>query len=420
MNKYLLSIITVILYVVNSHLVKAQSISKQHHLIEIGTVDSLYSNTLEEKRKFWVHLPQNYSPTGTLRFPVVYVLDGGDQLKALETIYSYYNGHYVPDMILIGIANDIHRTRDLTTSEVKLRHGYAVTEASGGAENFIQFIKNELIPHIDKKYLTTPYRTLIGHSYAGLFTINTLLNHIDLFENYIAIDPSLEWDHQKLLEEAKVKLQKNNFKGKSLFVSLSAASLHMQNEEITMKNVMQDTTEYTLFARSIIAFSEFAKGQKQNELNFAWKYYPNDLHGTVPLPTIRDGLTFLFKWYQLESFWKFNNPDTPKDELVQLVRNREKKLKSHFDYFVPPFEENMLNMLGYMNLEWGKPQKSLAFFQLNAEYFPNSANAYDSLADYYNSQNDFINALKYISKAYKISGSEYHKKRIEEFKNKIN
>ena len=109
------------------------------------------------------------------------------------------------------------------------------------------------------------------------------------------------------MKQSKPILQNNDFSGKSLYVSLSSASLHMQDESITMDNIMQDSSDYTLFARSIIEFSEFAESQAQNGLNFAWKHYPNDLHGTVPLPSIRDGLIKAFKWYQLESFWKFND-----------------------------------------------------------------------------------------------------------------
>ena len=142
-------------------------------------------------------------------------------------------------------------------------------EATGGAENFTQFMENELIPFIDSKYPCSPYRTLIGHSYAGLFTINTLINHSPLFQNYISIDPSLDWDHQKLLNQAKEKLQHEDFTGKSLFVSLAAGQLHMLDGEITMDNVMMDTSEYTLSARSIIDLSTFAESQKMNGLNYS-------------------------------------------------------------------------------------------------------------------------------------------------------
>ena len=108
-------------------------------------------------------------------------------------------------MILVGISNRNNRTRDLTTSQIKMRRGASMDQDTGGADKFTHFIAEELMPHIDSKYPTAPYRTLIGHSYAGLFTINVLINHSHLFNNYIAIDPSLDWDSQKLLKQAKFK-----------------------------------------------------------------------------------------------------------------------------------------------------------------------------------------------------------------------
>jgi tetratricopeptide (TPR) repeat protein len=126
----------------------------------------------------------------------------------------------------------------------------------------------------------------------------------------------------------------------------------------------------------------------------------------------------MFNWYPIEGTYAFNNPETPKDELVQLVRSREKKLADHFGYSVAPFPEDLLNMLGYMNLEWGKLDKSLAFFKLNIEYYPNSPNTYDSIADYYASQKDYQKALSFVTKAYEIEKNDYYKNRIEKFKNK--
>ena len=81
-------------------------------------------------------------------------------------------------------------------------------------------------------------------------------------------------------------------------------------KKITINNIMEDASEFTLFARSIIEFSQLAKSQNQNGLNFSWKIYQEDLHGTVPLPSMRDGLIYVFKWYQFKSPQKYNNPDT--------------------------------------------------------------------------------------------------------------
>lgn len=393
-------------------------ISQAGHLYEIGEKDSLYSAVLDEHREFWVQLPENYDPTSTRKYPVVYILDGGVHLMAVSTVYTYYWGGFMPEMILVGISNRTHRTRDLTPSEIKTRHGSEYTQESGGAETFTKFIEKELFPFIESKYPATNYRSLIAHSNGGLFAIHTLIHHPDLFANYLAIDPSLDWDNQKLLKQSKEVLSSKSFQGKSLFMSLSG-QLHMQNSNINLNNVMQDTSEYTLFARSSIEFSNLVKETTRNELSFQWKFYEDDLHGTVVLPSVMDGMIFLFNWYPIRNTDKFNSPDTPLDELLDIIRSREKRLKEHFGYFEPPFDEELLSMLGYMNLEWGEEQKSLAFFQLTTEYFPLSANAYDSLADYYIAQGDFENALKNVSIAYELSGADFHKNKMEELKEKI-
>jgi len=380
--------------------------------------DSLFSKTLKEQRDFWVQLPENYNPENKAKYPVVYLLDGFSLKSNLEVVYNNYWGHYLPHMILVGISNREHRTRDLTTSQIKTRDGGSMDQNTGGAEKFTKFIEEELIPYIDGKYQTSPYRTLIGHSYAGLFTINMLINHAHLFENYIAIDPSIEWDNQKLLKEAKMKLQSESFKNKSLFVSLAAEQLHMWDEKVTIDNVMEDSSEFSLFARSIIAFSKHAETQKQAGLNFSWKVYPEDLHGTVPLPSMRDGLVFLFDWYQFKSPQLYNNPETKVETILALLKEQEKIYSSHFGYAFPPMIDEMLNSYGYMNMQMGSPEKAKLFFEMNIKYYPENANAYDSLAEYYESQNDFDMALKNVNKAFEISGNNYYKKRIENIKAK--
>ena len=355
-------------------------VAQSTQLYEIGTKDSLYSNTLEEQRVIWVQLPESYRQESEQLYPVIYVLDGAVHFQAVSTVLSYNWGGFMPEMIIVGISNRNNRTRDLTTSEIQTRRGAEYNQETGGAENFTLFIEKELIPHIEASYPATTYRTLIGHSYAGLFTFNMLVKHSDVFDNYLAIDPSLDWDEQKLLNQSKEILSTRDYHGKALFMSLSG-QLHMQNSDITIENVMQDSSDYTLFARSNIEFSNFVTKNEHNGLSYQWKFYEQDLHGTVSLPSILDGLKFLFNWYPIENTDMFNSPDTPTDELIQMIRKREKKLKDHFGYKVPPFDEELLIMLGYMNLEWGNPQKSLALFQLALEYYPDSAEALKNIKE---------------------------------------
>lgn len=411
---YLLVLIGSIL-MVNQHAI-AQTSESQTEQFQNRIVDSIFSKTLSESRDFWVRLPDNFQPDNDEKYAVIYLMDGFSLESTLEAVYGNYWGHYLPHMILVGVSNRNNRTRDLTTSQIKMRRGSAFDYETGGAETFTKFMEEELIPYIDSKYPTIAYRTLIGHSHAGQFTINMLVNHAHLFQNYIAIDPTLDWDNQKLLKQAKEKFKTEDYNGKSLFVSLAAEMLHIQNESITIDNVMSDTSEFSLPARSIIEFSQLAKSQ--NQLNFSWKVYHEDLHGTVPLPTIRDGLIFLFEWYQFRSPQKFNNPETPIEELVSLLKEQEQIYTEHFGVPTAPMVDEMLNGYGYMNMQMGQPEKAFMFFEMNIKQNPNSANAYDSMAEYYESQNDKENAIKYLNKAFELSGKVYYKERIEALNNK--
>ena len=92
-------------------------------------------------------------------------------------------------------------------------------------------------------------------------------------------------------------------------MSLSG-QLYMQNPEITIENVMGDSSDFTLFARSNMAFSDIVEQNDKNGLAFEWRFYPRDLHGTIPFPSIMDGLIFVFQWYQMEHTDKFNSPIT--------------------------------------------------------------------------------------------------------------
>ncbi len=120
----------------------------------------------------------------------------------------------------------------------------------------------------------------------------------------------------------------------------------------------------------------------------------------------------------MENTDKINSFDTSKEELFGIIKYREKKLKEHFGYSEPPYPEELLNMSGYMNMDMNQPEKAKMYFELAIEFYPNNANSYDSMADYYIRNNDNDNAIKYITKAFEISGDDDYKERIEALKKK--
>ena len=404
-----------ILSVVHPILSFSQSATKDV-LYQVGKLNSIQSSVLKEQRNYYVQLPTDYSPDK--KYPVAIVLDGVQLLPTVEIVQNYYSGGFTPEMILVGVANDHNRTKDLTPTKIKEKYGMPFTEPSGAADQFLEFIETELLPDLEKKYPITNYRTLIGHSYGGLFTIHTLFQRPQLFANYIAIDPSLDWDDQYLLSVAQQKLSTERYLGKSLFVSLNG-QIHMQDASITIDNVMKDTTAFTLFHRSNLAFSELVEKNKTNGLAYHWKYYPKDLHGTIPLPSMMDGLMATFEWYQMEQTHVINDFETPKRTLYNIIKYRERKLKHHFGYAVPPYPEALLNMSGYMHLEMNNTEKAKMYFEFALEYYPQSANAYDSMSEFYEKQGDISSALKFATHAHQISGNKYFESRLKELKKKL-
>ena len=377
---------------------RSQINENKKYLEKIGILDSIYSETLEEYRRIYIQFPDDYTTQNNKKYPVVFILDGEILLSTVKNVQSFYSGGFTPEMIIVAISNENHRTRDLTTSRITEKYGMPFKEENGEAYIFSDFLEKELIPFIENKYPVSNFRTLIGHSYGGLFTINTLVNHPQLFSNYLAIDPSLDWDDQQLLKDSKDKLANRNYNGKRLFMSLNG-QLDMQNSNVTIENVMKDTTAFTLFARSNIAFSKTVKINYKNGLDFHWKFYPRDIHGTIAFPSIMDGLIFLFDWYQMENTYKFNSPETSKEELFSIVNYRAEKLENHFGYKVPPYPEELLNALGYMSLDMEQQEKSKMFFEFAIEFYPNSPNSYDSMSEYYKRIGDDDMAIKFASKA---------------------
>jgi predicted alpha/beta superfamily hydrolase len=318
-------------------------------------------------------------------------------------------------MIVVAIPNT-DRTRDLTPTHVHEEFGDTTwVKTSGGGENFTRFIKEELMPYVDEHYPTSPYRTLIGHSLGGLFAINTLVNHPEMFDNYLSIDPSLWWDDEKLSSKANEVLGDPRYSGKSLFVAVA----NTMAKGMDVSTVHQDTTEDTEHIRSILKFNANTEKQAQQGLNFQWKYYGDDTHGSVPLIAEYNALRHLFSWYNFEGVNEFFLPNSKLTalEAEALVVKHFNNISGHFGYTVLP-DEAIVNSFGYGFLQNKKPEHAYAFFKMNIQNFPESANAHDSMGDYYMAQGDTANAIEHFKKAVDMGRLSYSQEKLDKLNSK--
>ncbi len=389
--------------------------SQTKHLAQIGEVHEIQSIVMGMDRSYYVQLPDNYDPERSVPYPVIYLVDGESLLPALATVHQFYSGGFIPESIMVGINNGVNRTLNLTPSSVDMLFGQPAKDNTGGAPRFLEFIKSELIPHIDQQYNTSDYRTLIGHSYGGLFTLHALLNSPETFANYLAIDPGMDWDNQHLYEEMKGQIDQSKLKGKSLFMSLNG-QLNMQDPTVTLDNLMEDQSFATVSARASVRFSNLIKDNAKHGLDFNWKLYPRDLHGTIPLPSMMDGLIALFEWFQMEAVHLFNNFETPVAELDRIIQYRANKLESRFGRVTPPYPADLMYHMSYMCMDMGQFQKAKMFLDHYLQFYPKSAGPYEATAEYYERRKSKKKALEYAEKAYELSGSEHHRKKVDKLK----
>jgi uncharacterized protein len=385
--------------------------------IVIGTIDSVYSKTLNEQRKIWVSVPkQGLSIFAPRKYPVVYLLDGDAHFPSvtgmLQQLSSVNGNTVVPEMIVVGIPNT-DRTRDLTPTHTDLGPDGKVTpmgKSSGGGEKFIAFIKNELIPHIDSLYPTAPYRMFIGHSLGGLMVMNTLINHPEMFNSYIAIDPSMWWDNQKLLKRADSVLQRRNYDEKTLF--LAVANTMAKGMDTT--KVIKDTAGSTMHIRSNLQLARMLQKHKNNHLAWNWKYYNEDSHGSVPLIAEYDALHYFFKQMALQL------PTSPEDTAfftAPYVEHHYENVSKQMGYKMLPPEE-LINTLAYQFMSMNMMDKAQSFFQLNIDNYPQSFNVFDSMGDLFKAKGDKKKAIEFYTKALAIKDFPDTRKKIESLSRK--
>lgn len=362
--------------------------------ITIGTIDSISSKVLNEQRKIWIHLPRSvqYKGFSAQKYPVVYLLDGDAHFSSVVGMIeelSEINGNTIcPEMIVVGIPNT-NRTRDLTPTHSDIDLPFVnkgLSEQSGGGEKFTEFLKKELIPYIDSKYPTAPYKTLIGHSFGGLTVMNIFTNHTNLFNSYVAIDPSMWWDHEKFLKETTKTLATKNLANVSLFLGVA----NTMEDDMDLLKVRKDTSIITKHIRSALDLNDFLSQNKKSNLQYQYKYYQDDNHSSIPLIATYDALRFLFAFNQLKlsigEQMNFNKA------VFTKIEKHYENVSKHLGYKVN-IPEQVVNVYGYQALSQKDNDLAGYLFKLNVLNYPESPNTYDSLGDFYEANGDKKNAI---------------------------
>ena len=215
-------LLSIVLIIMLSEMIHPQNISS-----ESGTTKySLYNTTAEfitseivaDSFFILVSVPNGYY-SNEKRFPVLYVLDGDIAFGMATSISRYLQiGDNIPELIVVGIGYG-----SLTKSAAKKRRRDYRPNETEGAENFLEFLNEELIPSIDTKYRTIPGdRTINGYSLGGLFGLYTFFTKPESFNNYIIGSPNLSWDNYSIYRYEENSTEKIGDKKINIFISVGS------------------------------------------------------------------------------------------------------------------------------------------------------------------------------------------------------
>src|SRR5450631_1345232 len=171
--------------------------------------------------EIYIELPASYKDSSNKKYPVLYVLDGQwffPQTIAIREGLRFES--FIPEMIVVGIGWPDHyhpnRDRDFTPTRTML------DSASGGADKFLIVIKNEIIKFIDSAYRSDKKtNVLLGQSLGGLFALYTLFHEPELFNNYIVMCPSLDYDDGITFKYEKAFAENHHILNVKLFLTSS-------------------------------------------------------------------------------------------------------------------------------------------------------------------------------------------------------
>lgn len=188
--------------------------------IVIGQSWTLRSVIMGARREINVWLPPGYD-RGAARYPVLYVLDGGQTqdfhhisgLAQLGTV----NGT-TRDVIVVGIASvDRRNELALPTDNAELIARYPT---HGQSDRFRRFIAEEVQPFVEARFRTNGETALMGESLAGLFVVETFLKEPQMFDAWVAVSPSLWWDGGRLAQQSGAHLRDHSNDPRTLILTV--------------------------------------------------------------------------------------------------------------------------------------------------------------------------------------------------------
>jgi predicted alpha/beta superfamily hydrolase len=335
--------------------------------------DTIPSAKLKEDRIISIGLPPSYKKNVKQSYPILILLDGDFLFDPFQGALNY--GYYwddLPEVIIVAIHQNKNNERETDC---------ALDEATGlpteKGEQFFEYIGMELIPYIQKKYRTAPFKIIAGLDTTAGFMNCYLYKDNPVFDAYITMSPELGANMEEQIPERLATIQK------PIFYYLSSGDGDVKK----MRTRIQ-------------ALDEAAKKVSKPTLNYLYDDFKQASHYSLVLNSIPEALYQIFSVYKPISTSEFQEkivtlPSGYVDYLVKKYDVLEKSLGLKVQIRLNDFkaiEAAILKNKAYDEFD------KLA--QLARKNYPKSMLADYEMAQMYEKKGDNPKALKSYSSAF--------------------
>jgi predicted alpha/beta superfamily hydrolase len=278
--------------------IRASAASPSPYLADVST---WLVTSARPKRKYQISvaLPSGYATTHE-PYPILFAADANAEFgTVVETARLLRVSKAIPDLVIVGIgyanpgqgfkASFALRSLDLTPTanpamlalvqDFAKRYGLPVPEAIGGAPDFLDFIRTELVPSIQRKYnVSHDDRAWFGHSWGGLFGVYAMLNNNGLFRRFLIGSPDLSWDDKVIFKSEEVYFASHKALPVRVFFAIGAEEEKADDPSVS----------------DLRAFTAQLRARNYQGLDFDTQIFDGETHLSVIPTTISRGLRYIY------------------------------------------------------------------------------------------------------------------------------
>lgn len=285
-----------------------------------ASIQEYYSKNTKTKRKYWVSVPNDYQESPNVAYPVIYFFDADNkdlsQIIHNLTAYLAKVGPEMPPAILVGVFQE-DRAKDFSLG----------TLVESKTSSFQDFLREELIPHINNTYRTNNHNIAVGHSMGGAFCFLLATKFPNLFKSYICLSPAFHnWEKETLESFMSQKLQDENFiLWKKFYVTYSNYG--------TMESTLSP------FTKSFAEYLASLKNQRVNDVTY-FEFISGVGHNLTPIVGVTAGLSYIFKDWK-PKLDDLRNLQKGIWSVEEYCKNRNKLMQKVYEYEFQPMAEEL-------------------------------------------------------------------------------